>query len=165
MVSMYWTNFLRISVNSFLLVKLYLIKLKQMGMISTDKNMIKLYYSSTSSIGEQTYSYLNASFKDILAIDVTKTNVTGSQWKDIAEHLNVTIGNLIDKNHPEYTKVYDDTTHFDEHDWIKILDKSPEILVYPIVIIGEKFIQIKNPSDIEKKLEPNSKGIDEKKHI
>lgn len=136
-----------------------------MGMISTDKNMIKLYYSSKSSIGEQTYSYLNASFKDILAIDITKTNVTGSQWKDMAENLGVTIGDLIDKDHPDFTKSYDDKTNLDETDWIKILNKSPEVFVNPIVILGEKYMQIKNPSDIEKKLEANSKGIDEKNPI
>ncbi len=134
-------------------------------MISTDKNMIKLYYSSKSSIGEQTYSYLNASVKEILAIDITKTNVPGSQWKDIAEHLGIKIGDLIDKDHPSFTKSYDDTTHLDENDWIKVLDNNPEVLVYPVVIINDTYTQIKNPSDIEKKLEPNSKGIDEKKHI
>ncbi|MBR9846912.1 MAG: hypothetical protein GYB35_12775 [Algicola sp.] len=134
-------------------------------MISTDKNMIKLYYSSKSSIGEQTYSYLNASFKDILAIDITKTNVTGSQWKDIAEHLDVNIGDLVDTDHPDFTKTYGDTTNLDENGWIKILDNNPEVLVYPVVIIEDKYTQIKNPSDIEKKLEPNSKGIDEKKYI
>jgi arsenate reductase-like glutaredoxin family protein len=136
-----------------------------MGMISTDKNMIKLYYSSESSIGEQTYSYLNASFKDILAIDVTKTKVTGSQWKDISEHLGINISDLIEKNRSEFTKLYEDTTTLDDNGWIKILDNSPEVLVYPIVIIGDNYFQIKNPSDIEKKLAPNSKGIDEKKHI
>ena len=134
-------------------------------MISTDKNMIKLYYSSKSSIGEQTYSYLNASFKDILAIDITKTNVTGSQWKDIAEHLDIKIGDLIDTDHPDFTKTYGDTTNLDENGWIKILDNNPEVLVYPVVIIEDKYTQIKNPSDIEKKLEPNSKGIDEKKYL
>lgn len=134
-------------------------------MISTNKNMIKLYYSSKSSIGKQTYSYLNASFKDLLAIDVTKTNVTGSQWKDIAEHLGINISDLVAKDCHEFTKLYDSATNLDDNGWINILDNSPEVLVYPIVIIGDQYIQIKNPSDIEKKLEPNSKGFDERKRI
>jgi arsenate reductase-like glutaredoxin family protein len=134
-------------------------------MISTDKNMIKLYYSSKSTIGKQTYSYLKASFKDILAIDVTKTNITGSQWKEMAEQLDVSIGGLIDKNHPDFTKLYDKNTDLDDYGWMKILDNNPEVLVFPIAIISNSYTQIKNPSDIEKKLKPNSKGIDEKKHI
>lgn len=120
-------------------------------MISTGKNMIKLYYSSKSSIGKQTYSYFNASFKNILAIDVTKTNITGSQWKEMADQLDITVGDLIDKNRPDFTKLFDNTTNLDEHGWIKILDNNPEVLVYPIVIINNNYNQIKNPSDIEKK--------------
>lgn len=127
--------------------------------------MNKIYYSSESSIGKQTYGYLNASFKDLLAIDVTKTNVTGTQWKELAEHLHIKIGDLIDKEHPIFVENYDKDTKLDEEDWIKLLQKSPEILNYPVVILGTRYIQIKNPSDIEKKLDPNSKGIDEKKHL
>lgn len=138
---------------------------KQHIMISTDKHMIKLYYSSKSSIGEQTFSYLNASFKDLLAIDVTKTNVTGSLWKDFADHLEIHISDLVNQEHPDFTKLYNNTAQLDESGWIKILNNHPEVLVYPIVIIQDKYTQIKNPSDIEKKLEPNSKGIDEKKYI
>lgn len=134
-------------------------------MISKHKNMIKLYYSSKSSVGKQTHSYLNASLKDLLAIDVTKTNVTGSQWKEMAEHLKSSVGNLITKNHPSFTRLHDINIDLDDNGWIKILDNNPEVLVHPIVIIDNTYIQIKNPSDIEKILEPNSKGINEKHSI
>ncbi|WP_156033103.1 arsenate reductase family protein [Sediminibacter sp. Hel_I_10] len=127
--------------------------------------MIKIYYSSESSIGKQTYGYVNASFKDLLAIDVTKSNVTGTQWKDLAEHLNISISDLVDKEHPIFTEKYDNTADLDEDGWIKVLDANPEVLNYPIVIIGDDYFHIKNPSDIEKHLDPNSEGIDEKKHI
>ncbi|MBR9914395.1 MAG: hypothetical protein GYB32_06125 [Algicola sp.] len=136
-----------------------------MSTIKTHKNMIKIYYSSESSIGKQTYGYVNASFKDLLAIDVLKSNVTGTQWKDLAEALDCSIGDLIDKDHPEFTAHYDKTTNLDENGWIDVLDKTPEVFNFPIVIVGEDFYQIKNPSDIEKYLDPNSQGIDEKKYI
>lgn len=132
-----------------------------MSTISTHKNLIKLYYSSESAIGKETYGYLNASFKDILAIDVTKSNVTGTQWKDLAEHLNVYIGDLIDKDHPEFTENYDTNIELDENGWIKVLNNNPDVLNYPIVILGTKYMQIRNSSDIEKHLEPNSEGLDE----
>ncbi|MCK8482047.1 arsenate reductase family protein [Psychroserpens algicola] len=127
--------------------------------------MIKIYYSSESSVGKQTYAYLNASFKDLLAIDVTKTNVTGTQWKELAQQLNIKIGDLVDHEHPTFTKNYDKDASLIEDDWIKLLNKTPEILNYPIVILGDAYIQIKNPSDIEKKLDPNSMGLDEKTSI
>lgn len=136
-----------------------------MTLISTHKNMIKIYYSSESSIGKQTYGYDNASFKDLLAIDVIKTNVTGTQWKELAEKLGVSIGDLVDQNHPAFTKTYNTDTNLDEVGWIKILNNNPEVLNFPIVILGNAYYQIKNPSDIEKYLDPNSGGIDEKKYI
>ena len=134
-----------------------------MTIISTNINMNKIYYSSESSIGKQTYGYLNASFKDLLAIDVTKSNVTGTQWKELAEHLNKNIPDLIDKDHPIFIENYDKSTDLDEDGWIKILDANPEVLNFPIVILGNTYLQIINPSDIQKHLEPNSEGIEERK--
>lgn len=136
-----------------------------MTLISTHKNMIKLYYSSESSIGKQTYGYVKASFKDLLAIDVTKTKVTGTQWKELAEQLEISIGDLVDQSHPIFIEKYSKDVNLDEEGWIKILNNNPEVLNFPIVILGNTYYHIKNPSDIEKHLEPNSKGIDEKKHI
>lgn len=136
-----------------------------MSVISTNNKMIKIYYSSKSTIGKQTYSYVNASFKELLAIDVVKTNVTGTQWKEMAEHLKMSIGDLIDKEHPIYIENYDKDADLDEHGWIKVLDNHPEVLNFPIVILGNLFLQIKNPSDIEKHLDPNSAGINERKKI
>ncbi|TXD85199.1 hypothetical protein ESY86_01245 [Subsaximicrobium wynnwilliamsii] len=136
-----------------------------MASISTHKNMIKIYYSSESSIGKQTYGYVNASFKELLGIDVTKDKVTGTQWKDIAEHLDIPISGLIDKEHPLFTENYDKDANLDQDGWIKVLNNHPEVLNYPIVIMGNKYMQIRNPSDIAKHLDPNSQGIDEKKYI
>lgn len=136
-----------------------------MGIISKHHNMIKIYYSSESTVGKQTLAYLQASSKEVLDIDITKTNVTGTQWKEIAEQLGVSIGKLIDREHPEFTKNYDTATNLDEHDWIKVLNSTPDVLNYPIVILGKNYYQITNPSEIEKLLEPNSKGIDEKNTI
>nr|WP_321228201.1 ArsC/Spx/MgsR family protein [uncultured Psychroserpens sp.] len=127
--------------------------------------MNKIYYSSKSSIGKKTLAYLKASHKDLLDIDITKTKVTGTQWKEIAQNLDVTIDNLVDKNVMDFTAYKDSNADLSETDWIKVLNNNPEVLTYPIVILGKDFYQIHNPSEIEKLLEPNSKGIDEKKSI
>tara|TARA_R110000751_G_scaffold223731_1_gene325846 strand:+ start:292 stop:702 length:411 start_codon:yes stop_codon:yes gene_type:complete len=136
-----------------------------MGIIAKHDNMNKIYYSSKSSIGKKTLAYLKASHKDLLDIDITKTKVTGTQWKEIAQNLDVTIDNLVDKNVFDFTAYKDSNADLSETDWIKVLNNSPEVLTYPIVVLGKDFYQIHNPSEIEKLLEPNSKGIDEKKSI
>nr|WP_321223182.1 hypothetical protein [uncultured Psychroserpens sp.] len=126
--------------------------------------MNKIYYSSTSSIGKQTLGYLKASLKDLLDIDITKTKVTGTQWKELAEHLNIKIGDFVDEN--TYAETNDiSNANLDETDWIKVLNNTPEVLKYPVVILGKSYHHIKNPSDVEKLLEPNSKGLDEKNSI
>lgn len=130
-----------------------------MSSISTHKRLIKLYYSSESSVGKQTLSYLKSSFKNLLAIDVIKTKVTGTQWKTLASKLNLKIGDLIDTQHPSFTSNYDEHTEVSEDDWIKILNSQPDIFNYPIVIFGECYFLIRNPSDIEKYIQPNSKDI------
>lgn len=136
-----------------------------MTVISKNSKTNKIFYNSESTIGKQTLGYLNGSFKSLLSIDVTKTKVTGTQWKELAEGLNMSLEDLTDKNHPEFKKHYDKHLSLDETDWIKVLNAHPEVLKNPIIILGEKYYKIENPSDVEKLLEPNSKGIDEKKHI
>jgi len=138
---------------------------KNMTAISTSKNMIKVYYSSTSNLGKQTVGYVNASYKNILTVDIMKSNVTGTQWKDMAEQLDCTIGDLINQDHPIFKDKYGEGVSLSEDGWIKILDESPEVMTDAIVIIGNDFFLIKNPSEIEMKLEPNSKGINERKYI
>lgn len=128
-----------------------------MGVISTDKNEIKLYFHSGSSIGKQIQAYVSASERKILAIDISKTKVTGTQWTELAKGLNLSISDLINKEHPDFTSNYEEDIDLDEEDWLKILDKHPEVLTTPIAIIGKRFVQLHSPSDFIKYIEPDSK--------
>jgi arsenate reductase-like glutaredoxin family protein len=136
-----------------------------MGIMAKHDNMNKIYYSSKSSIGKKTLAYLKASYKDLLDIDINKTKVTGTQWKELAENLDIKISDFVDKNPFNFTAYKDADADLSETDWIKVLNNNPEVLTHPIVILGKDFYQIHNPSEIEKLLKPNSKGIDEKKSI
>ncbi|WP_157492117.1 arsenate reductase family protein [Mangrovimonas sp. ST2L15] len=134
-------------------------------MISTNKSTNKLFFNSQSSLGKQVLGYLKASDHELLTIDILQTKVTGTQWKELADGLHKTIGELIDKHHPIFTENYDEDLDLDENDWIKILNKHPEVLAYPILIFGEKYLQLNNPSDIVKYLDADSEAIDENKYI
>ncbi|WP_027394624.1 arsenate reductase family protein [Aquimarina latercula] len=127
-----------------------------MGVISTDKNKIILIYNSKESIGKQTYSYVVASEKDILAIDTTKTEIPGTQWLEIAENLGINISDLIQKKFPNYQGLYDPNVTLNTHDWLKVIKKNPRIVRRPILIIGEQFHQIETPSDFVRIMESNS---------
>ncbi len=131
-----------------------------MGVISTDKNEIKLYYHSENSLGKQTLAYVEASEKKLLAIDISQTKVTGTQWLELAKNLGIRVDELINKQHPDFSQHYDENADLAVEDWLKILDKMPNVLTYPIAIIGNKYVQLKSPADFVKFIEPDSKGID-----
>lgn len=131
-----------------------------MGPIATNNNQTILYYHSGNSLGKQALGYVNATDAKVNAIDISRTKITGTQWVGIAEKLNLSIDQLIQKDHPNFRKQYDKDSDLEEHDWLKLLEKHPEILVYPIAIRGDKYIQIQTPSDLLKLVKPDSNGID-----
>jgi arsenate reductase-like glutaredoxin family protein len=134
-----------------------------MPIINTNAKMINLYYSSESKLGKKVYAYLNDSDKELLAIDVTKTNVTGTQWKDISEKLNIHLKDLVDISESDINLDDVDTANYSQDDWIKILNKTPKVLNHPIVIHNNTYYQIKDAQEALKFIENPSRGIDERK--
>lgn len=125
-----------------------------MGVIATNKNEIRFYYSSLSSIGKQALAFILASDKKILAIDVSKTKITGTQWVEIASGLGLEVNQLIDTDHPDFINQYGTKVKIDDqHDWLKILEKNPSVLQRPIIVNGTTFIQIVKPPDVKVFLE------------
>ncbi|MEJ1222502.1 arsenate reductase family protein [Sediminicola sp. 1XM1-17] len=123
----------------------------EMGTIAKDDQQVTLYYNSESAIGKQTYAYITASSKEIQPIDVTKEKVTGTQWAALADKLNVDIADFIDTDHPKFQEMYGDKdVDLNETDWIKVLQEQPEVISWPIVVNGNQFLLVKNPSDIVK---------------
>lgn len=119
-----------------------------MGVISTDDKKIILYYHSGTRIGKQTLGYVVASKRKLLPVDISKTKVTGTQWVELADNLHVEVSDLINKEHPDFVKIYgSEPLDLDQHDWMKILEKNPQVLTSPIVVNGNEYLQIKNPSD------------------
>lgn len=134
--------------------------MKDMGVISRDKNQLSLYYNSESSIGKQCCAYVQASDKKVLRIDISKTRVTPTQWSEIAEGLGVQIETLIDKDHPDFKQKYGaNFLEMEANDWLKILEKNPKLVQYPILIFGEEFHQLKTGAAFKKYLEPDSADI------
>ncbi|MFL0353699.1 arsenate reductase family protein [Xanthomarina sp. GH4-25] len=124
-----------------------------MGTIAIDKRKIILYYHSENQLGKQAYSYLQATNKKILAVDISKTKVTGTQWLEISENLHTILSKLINQEHPNFRDYYDSGITLDKEDWIKVLQKHPETLRCPILINGENYHLIETPSEVSKYLE------------
>ncbi|ASV30765.1 arsenate reductase family protein [Maribacter cobaltidurans] len=132
-----------------------------MGVIAMDKKQITLYYSSENSIGKQINAYIQSSKKKNLAVDVSKTNVTGTQWAELADGLNKEIRDLVAQDHPDFLETYgENQQELDENDWLKILEKEPHLLKNPIAIDGENYIELESAASFKKFMEPDSAGLE-----
>lgn len=132
-----------------------------MGVIAKDDDQVTLYYNSETSIGKQTLGYVESSEREIQTIDISRTKVTGTQWTELADGVDMPIEELIDQDHPEFQEAYgSEKVDLDEHDWLRVLEKMPSVLAYPIAIQGKRFLAIKNPSDFAKFIEPDSAGLE-----
>ncbi|MFD0798353.1 arsenate reductase family protein [Maribacter chungangensis] len=129
-------------------------------MISKHDRKLTIYYHSGTSIGEQTLAYANASDKKIHAVDISKTDLTGTQWAELANGLGKNISDLINTDHPDFIKLYgNQNPEMEEHDWLKILEKELHLLKHPIVVFGERYLEIKSAAGFKKYLEPDSAGL------
>lgn len=126
-------------------------KNRVMGIIATDKNELKLYYNSETTLGKQTLAYVRSSNKKVFEIDISKTKIPGSHWAEIAAGVGIAIHELIDTNHPNFIKAYGkEKVDLEEQDWLRVLEKHPETLAHPIIIDGNTFHVLKTPTDFIK---------------
>lgn len=132
-----------------------------MGVIAMDKKQLTLYYSSENSLGKQVHAYVKSSGKDQLMIDISKTNVTGTQWAELADGLGKNLGDLLNIDHPDFKEKYGDThVNLNQDGWLKVLNKNPSLLKYPILVKGKKIIELKGASDFKHYMEPDSAGLE-----
>ena len=117
-----------------------------MGVIATNNRELNLYYNANSSIGMQTLAFVQASKKKVLAVDLSKTKVTGTQLADL---LGISIKDLINTEHPDFIKLYGKDNDLEgDDDWIKVLQKNPSVVTQPILVNGSKAMQVNTPSDV-----------------
>ena len=132
-----------------------------MGTIAKDKNQITLFYSSENSLGKQLSAYVKSSEKKVLTIDISKTKVTSTQWTEIAEGAGVEISDLIGTDHPDFKRKYgEDKMDLDSNDWLKILEKNPQLLKYPVAITGDNYLILETAASFKEHMENDSEGIE-----
>lgn len=120
-----------------------------MGQIATSERMITLFYSSASSRAKQTLAYAKAEGLPIEEVDLLKTPLTGTQIAELAGRLGLEIHDLVNQQHPSYSKLFG-PQELSEEDWITVIRKNPEIMKQPIALRGDITILVETPSDIIK---------------
>jgi arsenate reductase len=120
-----------------------------MGEIATSKRQITLFYNANSTRAKQTLAFAEAEGLPILEVDMLKTKLTGTQILELADKLHLEVKDLVNQNHPNYTKKFEHHD-FSQEDWIKMIKNNPEIMNQPIAIRGEITILVNTPTDILK---------------
>ena len=119
-----------------------------MGVIARNDNQITVFYNSGSSIGKQARAFIESFEQKVLAKDVMNTNIPGTQWMEIADELNISLAELVNKENPLFLKEYGDShVDFNETDWLKVLQNNPSLLHGTVVLMGSETYHYVNPSD------------------
>ena len=129
-----------------------------MGILARDDRQLILIYNGNSQIGKEALGFATSAEDAVQTIDVCETNLGDSVWVEIADGLGSTLGNILSPEHPDAPEV--DHANFDTDDWLKVLNKSPEVFQKPILIKGERFKQINTPSEVMKFIEVDSAGLE-----
>jgi len=130
-----------------------------MKLAANSNRQITLYYNATSILGKQALADAKATNAQLREIDITKEKVSGTEWVKVAKLLDLSIMDLINQEHSVFKNIYGNkTVNLSEEDGLKILEKHPETLVYPIAIRGRKGILVKQSTDMRKLKSNNSKG-------
>lgn len=109
------------------------------------KTQMTIYYNPRTSGGRKALAYVQQTQHSILALDITKTSPTPTQWLNIAGKLKINIQDLVSKDHPWFLKKYK-KTKLEKEDWLKIIKQNPEVVIQPIVLKGQDIFLIKTPS-------------------
>lgn len=133
-------------------------KAKDMSVFASDGRQLTLIYNSRTSLGKQSLGYAESSGNKVHTIDISKTKIGDTAWVSIAEGLGKPLHKLLDKDLSELPEV--DASVFDTNDWLKLLNKNPDMLQHPIAIKGKKYMQLVTPSEILKFFNADSAGLE-----
>ncbi len=116
--------------------------------LATDLNQIVLFYNSNQKSHRETLAYAASTGKRLLSIDVSKDKVAGTTWTEIADALELRASDLLHTDHSSYVKKYGEHKDIDCNGAIKTLQKDPDMLIFPIAILGEKATELKLYSEM-----------------
>lgn len=123
-----------------------------MSVLAKHKRQLLFIYSCESSFSKEMLAYAFTVDKKLQTINICQEKISDTIWLEIADMLNVTIGELFSPKHPNAENV-GDVQSFTETDWLKLINSNPSLLQVPIAISGDKAFRIKEKSDMMNLLE------------
>lgn len=114
---------------------------------NTDKE-ITLIYNSEEHIGKQILAYAQMENLPIHDIDLVHVKLTPVHWAELASRMKIHVKELINTDDPDFLQKFNGFNNFTDDDWLKLLVHNPDILRAPIVMKGDKIVQMSNSQDM-----------------
>lgn len=130
-----------------------------MTILARDKRQLTYIYSSLSHLGKQVLGYVQGTRKKVETIDIVNEKIADSIWIELSDNLGMTLGEIFGKERADLLKE-ERTEDFDTDDWLKIINKNPELLQKPIVINGDKAMLVSHRSEILQFFGVDSAGLE-----
>jgi arsenate reductase len=108
---------------------------------------LTLYYNANNHVGKKTLAYAHTLTDHVLDLDVTRENITATQWLSLFEKLNSHPKDIMDLNSDLYKNKYEGHD-YDLQTWVEILQREPELIHYPIAVRGDITVICKINQDI-----------------
>lgn len=136
-------------------------KNKDMGVLSQNENLIKLYVHPDNRMAKQSIAVAEASKAIKKVINLSEVKLTETQWGDLADLLNLdSPQDLINFDHDIIKEKFDHKKpEIYDNEAMKLLTHNQEILKHGIAVRGKKAVFITNVNDIMKLQEPDTNDI------
>jgi arsenate reductase-like glutaredoxin family protein len=116
-------------------------------MFQLGKNEIKFLYNSKKSGDKEAYAYALTLHKHVInELDVSKNDITPTQFSELADKLNIRIIDLFDKD-SDYFKENIKGKDIVESDLLTLLAKEKHLLKTPILISKDMVKVLEYPRD------------------
>ena len=114
---------------------------------NTDKE-ITLIYNSEEHIGRQILAYAQTENIPIHDVDLAHVKLTPTHWAELASKMKIHVKELINTDDPDFLQKFNGLDDLTDNDWLKLLVHNPDILRAPIVMKGDKIVQMSNSQDM-----------------
>jgi arsenate reductase-like glutaredoxin family protein len=128
-------------------------------MISKDTKQINIYYHPEHTLAKKCVAIAHANKAKVLAIDISKTKVSQTDWSEMARLLNTSVVELVNLNHDHIVSKFGKTPDVDEFSALKLIQNNPEVIKSPIAIRGEKIVIATQARDVLKLQSPDTGEI------
>jgi arsenate reductase-like glutaredoxin family protein len=119
-------------------------------MISKDNKQINLYYHPNHRLAKKCIAIANANKAKVLAIDISRTRVSQTDWSEIARLLDISVVELVDLEHDFILSKFGKTPDVDEFSALKLIQNNPEVVKAPVALRKEKVVVANTARDILK---------------